>query len=590
MFFRLYFRFAIVLPLLFVLGLTQTGAQVGIQVAAQADDEEEESEVAPLAPAVDPKQDSRLPLQDLTGETLYQLLLGEVAHQRANSGIAAQTYLVLAKRTRDPRIARRAVEIATAARMPELALEAAKIWHESDPSSAQALQTVTVLLVSSRRVREAQPYLAKLLSAEGAGPAPALMQLGRLLAANPDKASNLGVVKQLVQPYPALAEAQFALAQAAFAARDEPLALEAIRRAAELRPQWEVPALYEAQILQRRSPRQAAERLAGFLAKFPDSNEVRMNYARALVGDKRLPEAQTELKRLLAAAPRDVELTYSVGLLAYQMKNYALSEASMKRLIDLGYRDSNSARYMLGQIAEGRKDWAGAIEWYRQIGSGERAIQARLRTAQALSKQGKIEEARSYLRNAAQADTALQPQFIIAEAQLLREANRNKEAFDILGEALKKTPDQPDLLYDIALTAEKIERFDLLENHLRKLIQLQPDHAHAHNALGYSFAERNVRLAEARKLIERAIELSPDDMFIVDSLGWVLYRMGDMKGAVDHLRRAYEARQDAEIAAHLGEVLWVSGQRQEAERIWKESLGNNLDSEVLQKTIKRFQH
>jgi len=179
-------------------------------------------------------------------------------------------------------------------------------------------------------------------------------------------------------------------------------------------------------------------------------------------------------------------------------------------------------------------------------------------------------------------------QLTVAEAQLLRDASKNQEAFDVLDKALKAEPDQPELLYDYALTAEKLEKFDLLESNLRKLMQIRPDYAHAYNALGYSFADRNTRLGEARKLIERAIELSPEDFFIIDSLGWVQYREGDLKGAAATLRRAYNGRPDAEIGAHLGEVLWVMGERNEANRVWQESLKTAPENETLLKTIKRL--
>jgi Flp pilus assembly protein TadD len=177
---------------------------------------------------------------------------------------------------------------------------------------------------------------------------------------------------------------------------------------------------------------------------------------------------------------------------------------------------------------------------------------------------------------------------VVAEAQLLRDANRAGDAFKLLGEALSREPDQPDLLYDYALTAEKLEKFDLLEANLRKLIKVRPDYAHAYNALGYSFADRNLRLPEARKLIEKALELSPEDYFIIDSLGWVQYREGDLKSALATLRRAYSGRPDAEIGAHFGEVLWVAGQRDEANRIWQESLKTAPENETLLKTIKRL--
>jgi len=211
-----------------------------------------------------------------------------------------------------------------------------------------------------------------------------------------------------------------------------------------------------------------------------------------------------------------------------------------------------------------------------------------VRTAGAMAKQGKVDEARSFLQRVVVENPDDRVQLTVAEAQLLRDANRNRDAYDMLGQALKDDPEQPELLYDYALTAEKLERYDVLESNLRKLMEVRPDHAHAYNALGYSFAERNTRLPEARKLIEKALELAPDDYFIVDSMGWVLYRQGDLKGAADQLRRAYLGRPDAEIAAHLGEVLWVMGQRDEADRIWQESLKASPENETLQSTIKRL--
>jgi Flp pilus assembly protein TadD len=228
------------------------------------------------------------------------------------------------------------------------------------------------------------------------------------------------------------------------------------------------------------------------------------------------------------------------------------------------------------------------VQWYEGIGEGEHQLAARMRTASAIAKQGRLDDARAYLKRVADEHPGEQFQLIVAEAQLLREANRNQEAFQVLSDALQKEPEQPELLYDYALTAEKLERFDVLESNLRKLIEVRPDHAHAYNALGYSFADRNTRLGEARKLIEKALELAPDDFFIMDSMGWVLYREGDLNGAAEQLRRAYSGRPDAEIGAHLGEVLWVMGEREEANRVWQESLKASPDNETLHKTIKRL--
>jgi len=530
----------------------------------------------------------RVPPAGLSEPTLYEFLLGEIALQRGDTQLAAQTYVDLAKRTRDVRIARRAVEVSTQARMPELALQAAKLWQEIEPASPQALQVVASLLVATKRVDEAEPYLVKLLAADGVNVENGFLQINRLLAGNPDKAANLRVVRNLAARHPQLAQAQFAVAQAAALAGDDAAALDTIRRASKLRPDWEMAAIFEAQLLQKRSPAEAAKLLGDFVEKNPAAREARINYARVLVLDKRFPEARKQFEALLAASPGNTEVIYAVGLLAFQLKDYPVAEENMKRLLGLKYRDPNGVRYVLGQIAEEQKQWPQAIKWYDSIVDGDQVIPARVRAAGAMAKQGKLDDARSFLQRVGTEFPGERVQLTIAEAQLLREASRHRDAFDMLGTALKEEPEQPELLYDYALTAEKLERYDVLESNLRKLIQVRPDHAHAYNALGYSFAERNLRLPEARKLIEKAIELAPEDYFIVDSLGWVQYREGDLKGAVDTLQRAYGGRPDAEIGAHLGEVLWVMGRRDEAERIWQESLKTAPENETLQKTIKRF--
>jgi tetratricopeptide (TPR) repeat protein len=560
----------------------------GVQAQQPSDEGDDDDDAPPAAAPAVPTPPANLPLQDLSGQMLYDFLLGEIAAQRGSPGLAAQTFLELAKRSRDPRVARRAVEVANFARMPGLALESARIWHDTDPASAQALQAVTVLLVGAKRVDEAEPFLAKLFAIDANAAANGFMQLGRLLAGNPDPASNLRVVRGLAERYANLPQAHLAVSQAAAAANDEALALAEARSALALRPDWETAAMYEAQLLQRRAPAEAAKRLAGFLEKYPDSRDVRLGYARMLVFDKRYPEARAEFEAIFKRFPKDTDAVYAVGLLAFQAKEYAVAEANLKRLLELGYRDANSVRYTLGQIAEEQKDWPRAIEWYKVIERGEQALPARMRTANAIAKQGKLEEARAYLRGVNVQGEPQRVQLLVAESQLLREANLHREAFDLLGQALAKSPDQPDLLYDHALTAEKLDRFDVLEASLKRLIQLKPDHAHAYNALGYSYAERNVRLTEAKQLIEKALEFAPADFFIIDSLGWVLFRMGDLKGAALQLRRAWEGRSDGEIGAHLGEVLWALGEREEARRIWQEALQVSPENDTLQKTLKRF--
>ena len=544
--------------------------------------------VTALAACAQVPRGERKDIKEANEPELYEFMLGEIALQRGDTELAAKTYLELAKRTRDPRVARRAVEVASKANRPEIAIEAAKTWSEIEPTSLQALQVTAVLLANAKRTDEAEPYLAKLLTSEGVNLESGFLQLNRLLAGNPDKAGNARLMRKLAARYPQLPEAHFAMAQAAILANDDNAALASARRAQELRPDWEPAVLIEAQVLQKKSPGAAAKRLGDFVAKNPNSPEARLTYARALILDKRYPEAREQFQAVLAASPGNAEVAYAVGLLAFQLKEYSLAEDTLKRVLGMRYRDPDAVRYLLGQMSEEQKRWPQAIQWYEQIQDGDHALNARLRTAGAMAKLGKLDEARKFLRQVASDNPGDEVQLTVVEAQLLRDANRHKDAFTLLGDALQKQPEQPELLYDYALTAEKLERFDLLESNLRKLIQVRPEHAHAYNALGYSFAERNMRLPEARKLIEKALELSPEDYYIIDSMGWVQYREGDLKGAAATLRRAYGGRPDAEIGAHLGEVLWQLGERAEARRVWDEARKTAPDNETLLKTIKKF--
>ncbi|MGB7542150.1 MAG: tetratricopeptide repeat protein [Burkholderiales bacterium] len=540
------------------------------------------------AAAPEAEDRSNLPKQDLTETILYEFLLAEIAGQRGNTGLAAQAYVDLAKRTRDPRIARRATEIALYVGMSGAAIEAARIWYEAEPDSQRPLQALAGLLVNAGRYDEALPLLKKLLAASPSGPGDGFSQLNRTLGGAQDKKAALKFVQGLAEDYPQLPQARFAVAQAAASAGEDPLALAEIRKASQLRPDWEAAVLLEAQLLLRKSADDALALLTRYLQKHPEAREVRLNYARMLVTQKRFADARGEFQKLLADYPDNTDVTFAVALLSLQLDDYAVAESNLRRLLDSNYRDKSSVRLYLGQIAEEQKNFPEALRWYGEIDSGDQYLPAQIRYAQVLSKQGKLEAARAHLHQVNARDGEQRVQLVLAEAQLLREANQSQAAFDLIQQALDRLPNNPDLLYDYAMLAEKVERMDILESSLRKLIELRPEHAHAYNALGYSLADRNQRLPEARDLIEKALKLTPDDAFIVDSMGWVLYRMGDLKNALGYLRRAFDGRPDPEIAAHLGEVLWALGERDEAEKVWRDAARKSPDNETLVNTIKRL--
>src|SRR5262245_6227890 len=556
---------------------------------AEATDAAESKSIAAASRAKTAAEPSpELPNQDLTGDVLYEFLIAEVAGQRGNLALSAQAYADLAKRTRGPRLAERATEMALHARMPEAAIESAKIWAETSPGSSRALATASSLLIRANRLDEAEPYLQKVLAVQSANRGDGFLQLNGLLANNPDKATNLRVIQRLAQQYPDLAQAHFAVAQAASSAGQDGLALKEIREAGRLSPDWELAVLFEASLLQKDSNAAAADRLAGYLKTHPKSREVRLAYARTLVTDKKFPEARGQFEQLLKDNPGNTDVVFAVAVLSMQLEDWPGAEANLKRLLDLGYADRNSVRFYLGQVTEEQKRFPEALQWYAEVTRSEQFMPAQIRTAQVMSKQGDLAGARKYLQNVSAANSDQRAQLIMAEAQLLREANQPKEAFDVVERGLGQMPNNPDLLYDYAMLAEKLDRMDILEASLRTVIKLKPEHAHAYNALGYSLADRNVRLDEAKGLIDQALKLAPDDSYIIDSLGWVLYRQGKNEDALKELQRAYAGRPDAEIAAHLGEVLWVLGRRSEAQKVWDEALAKTPSNDVLIKTVQKF--
>jgi len=530
-----------------------------------------------------------LPDVELSEELMFKMMMAEVALQRGQPHIAVQTYLELARETRDPRIAQRAAEVAWNARFSSAALEAAGIWLQADPGSAQARQLIAALLVNQARLADAQPHLEKWIAADLNSVGQSFLQLSSLLARHQDKTEVFNLMQALAQPYSDVPEARLAVAQAAWNAGNQQVSLDEARAALKMRPDWEIAALFVAQVLQRRSNEEALSYLAEYLKDHPGARDARLNYARLLVTTKNFPEARRQFEVLVAEYPQNADVAMAVALLAVQATDYDAAETQLKRVLELNYKDPDVARFYLGQLNEERKRFDEALKWYSTVSQGEQYIGAQSRYAGILAKQGKLPEARKHLQEASASDLQQRVQLTQAEAQLLRDANAYQEAFDVLGQALAKMPNYPDLLYDHAMAAEKVNRLDILESNLKQLIKLRPDHAHAHNALGYTLADRNQRIAEAYSLIETALKLAPDDPFIQDSMGWVLFRMGRNQEGLDYLQRAFKQRPDPEIAAHLGEVLWVLDQRDEAKRIWAESLKAHPNNELLQGTVKRFQ-
>jgi len=536
-----------------------------------------------------------LPQVELTPQLMFQLLASEIAAQRGEVGSAAATYLSMARQTRDPRLARRATELALVERSLDHALPAAELWHELSPNSPIATQTIESLWISTGRLDEAEPLLRARLAKARADRrlTEAYAQLQRALTRSPDRKAALALVERLAAPDQGVAAARLALAAVAHAADDTERAAAEAQAALELEPDNEDAAVAAARYVAQ-TPRGGAGAIAlleSFLAREPKAIEGRFSLARLLAADGRSDDARTQFETALRQEPDSPGILFSLAQLAWQTKQPKVAEDYLRRYLALPaqvQRDNDPAYLFMGQLAEESGRTAEAVDWYARVRRGEQFLPALTRRAVLLGKLGRVDEARDLLRSTSVGSVRERVQLTAAEAQVLREAGREGEAFDVLAQALERHPENPDLLYDHAMAAERLDRLDAMEKSLRKLIELRPDNAHAYNALGYTFAERNIRLDEAQALIEKALALAPNDAHIIDSMGWVLFRRGELGGAVEQLQKAYRLRPEAEIAAHLGEALWKSGRTDEARRVWREASAREPGNKVLSETLARF--
>ncbi len=547
------------------------------------------------APARPESDEGELPRVDLTPQIVFQLLASEIAAQRGQGSSATATYLSLAQKTRDPRLARRATELALADRSLDRALLAAQLWRELAPGSAIAAQTLETLWLSTGRLKEARPLLEQRLAkarAEGTV-GEAYDHLARVLLRGADKAAALALLDELAAADPQVPQARLAQAALAQASGQADRAAIDAGRALALRPEDENTVVQVAGYLQNSSAgTPAALRvLAAYLERFPKAVDARFHYARMLAGSGRADDARREMEVALKADPDSPAILYALAQLAYQARQLPVAADYLTRLVELPTsvpRDNGPAYLFLAQIAEESRQLPRAIAWLEKVTQGEQAMPALLRRAVLISKSGDVERARELLRNTTASTNRERVQLIAVEAQVLREANRGVESFEVLDRALERLPNNPELLYDHAMAAERLDRVEVMETSLRKLIQIKPDNAHAYNALGYSLAERGLRLEEAQALIEKALQLMPEDAHILDSMGWVLFRRGENERALEYLRRAYALRPEAEIAAHLGEVLWKLGRADEARRLWAEARGREPDNQTLKETLARL--
>jgi tetratricopeptide (TPR) repeat protein len=539
----------------------------------------------------------------MDSELFYMLMLGELNVVGGEPGAAYSIILDAARKTRDPKLYERAIRVALQARSGEPALQAARAWKQAFPASRDANRYVLQLLLTLNRVNETlEPLKSDIASATMKERVVTIASVPAFFARVSDKKLATGIVEQALAQY--LDSTQFgaaawgAVGQMRQNGGDSSGALEAASKSQAADSTSDAAALVALPLIGAKLP-QAEQIVRKYLQANANSTanvDVRMDYTRVLLDAQRYAEAAEQLRIVTTDKPDHPQAWLIKGTLELQDKKTDAAEKSFKRHIEVSQSSSSTesnrglvqAYLSMSQIAEQRKDLVQAESWLSRIDNADDMIIAQSRRAAILAKQGKLEDARKLLRNLPEKTPEDARQKVMAEVQLLRDNKQYKSAYELVAEKAKSNQDDHELLYDQAMLAEKLGRLDEMERLLRAIIAAKPDYQHAYNALGYSLAERKLRLPEARALILKALELAPNDPFITDSLGWVEFQSGNLPEALRILQGAFESKPDAEIAAHLGEVLWVSGKREQALTVWREGVALNAESETLVETLKRL--
>jgi tetratricopeptide (TPR) repeat protein len=559
------------------------------------------------------------PSSIIDGRLFFEVLLGEMQWRSGEPSGAIDTLLSSAKRNKNEQLFLRATEMAIQARAGDQALMAVQSWRNTLPQSIPAHYYLVQLLTSLGKTAEAVEPLRSLVTLTPAEKRGDMMAaLPRFFANMPNRSAAARLVEEVLEPYakpsaPRNADytaSRITIARSWLAAKDSTRAYALLLDAHKQDPSADAPTLLALEMMVQQP--EAESLVTQFLAKQGQRMDVRLAYSRSLTAIQRYADAIEQLEIITRAKPDMAAPFLALGALHVELRHPLEGQKALQTYLQLTASNKteapttekntdedddnepsvskgrNEAWIQLAMASEQLKDYAGADAWLNKVDDPERATQVQMRRASVLVQRGLLDEALKLVSTLPDTDEASGRAKVFAQAQVLRDGKRWKEAQALLQAAGERFPKDASVLYEQSMVAEKLGRYDQMESLLRQVLALKPDHQYAHNALGYSLADRNLRLKEAKSLIQRALELAPGDPLITDSLGWVEFRLGNREEAARLLRWAFRARPDAEIGAHLGEVLWSQGQREEARRVWRLAKMRDANNEVLRETLARL--
>lgn len=543
---------------------------------------------------------------ELNSTLFYQLLLAEISAINQDAATAYALTLDAARKAKSEQLYMRAVDIALQARSGDSALEAAQAWRKAFPESQNANRYVLQILIGLGRIDESLEPLKRSIALAAHKDKVALIQvIPRYFARTQEKAWAARMVysalsRELVTKGAVGAAAWSTVGALRLNADDKQGALEAAQMGVKQDPTSVDVGLLAVQLMVMDQP--AAQAIVVDMLEVAPGPELRLAYARKLLDFKRYDEAYVQLKILNIENPAEAQSWLIRASIELQNKEFVAAATSLNAYVALEEASALKnpgaemspglvqAYLLLSQIAAQNQQFEDADVYLQRIQNTPDSLQIQTRRAMLLAQQGRLSEARQLLRDIPESAPSDARKKISAELQILRDLKEHQAAYDFLKEAVQRYPQDVDLLYDLAIICDKLHNTTEMELILRHVMAMQPDYYHAYNALGYSFAERNIRLTEAHALIKKALDLAPKEAHIMDSLGWVEFRLGKPDEALRWLEQAYQAMPDAEIAAHWGEVLWIQGSREQADAIWAKGLELNQDNAVLKETMDRLRN
>lgn len=549
-----------------------------------------DSEPVPLPPTEEAVHESSEEISSAEDALLFHVLSAELAGSQGDFHQSLQAWLEALPLSQDPRLAEQAARLALYLQDNAAALDAGARWRELAPNNVGAHEVTALALLRSGRADEALEPLQAVLRLEAETGGAGFERLSALLAHETGKHQKriLSVMQTLLAQYPEEPQAHQALAELALQFDEPELALTAAERVRELTPDSAAPDLLVVQAyLKTAEGDKAIELLEQVLQQQPDDYDLRLQYARVLLGLERTESALQQFERLLEAQPGDAQVRYAAALLSLELGDNDRARNYLLQLVNSGQR-IGSASFYLGRLAQVEGDAKGALRWYRQV-DGPLRPEAMLQLATVLAQQGQWEAAYAQLQNVRAQHSAYAVQSYLQEAGLLREEGRLEASIAVADRGLEEHPGERELRYGRALTLVMLDRIDDAETELRQLLAEQPDSPQLLNALGYTLVDRTPQLQEGFELIERAYAMNPESPAIMDSMGWALYRLQRPDEALGLLQQAYALSQDGEVAAHLAEVLWHLGERQQALEVLAEALQREPAHKVLLDTRKRLQ-